>query len=50
MCKLWPKQRRENSTVKKNYVRASTDEGKMSIGLDHIDDDGVELEAIEPAQ
>ena len=50
MCKLWPKQMRENNTTKKNYVKASTDEGRMSIGSGYLDEDGTKLEAIDPTQ
>ena len=34
----------------KKFVRASTDQGRMSIGLDYRDKDGIGLEVIEPAQ
>ena len=53
MCKLCPRQRRENNIAKqkkKKNVRASTNQGRKSIGFDYCAKDGTKLEARELTQ
>ena len=50
MCKLWPKQRRKNNTTKQKMMLELDGSKKNEHMIGLRDKDGIELEAIEPAQ